>query len=205
LSILPPAPRIAGVQPAAATLELAPGASQAFEIDAAVPIGNQTLTYVFQTNGKEATSSKPRYDFVAGSQQDYTIVASIKDNYGQTSKESRTWKVKIASQADVGTLVASWLDSCQNAFNRKDVAQLAQLLRLDSGRQKSLEGLLKNQRDLRVAFRDVKINQVDPTRAAVSYKRVDEFVDERTGKSVSLSTPIKQTFRVENGRAVLEK
>jgi hypothetical protein len=205
LSIVPPVPMIAAGQPSAGTLELSPGASQAFEVDAAAPVGNQSLTYVFETNGKQTTSSKPRYDFVAGSQQDYTIVASIKDNYGQTSKESRTWRVKIASQADVGKLVEGWLENCQQAFNRKDIATLAQLLRLDSGKQKSLEGVLKNQRDLRVAFRDVEISKVDPTRAAVSYKRVDEFIDERSGKSVSLSTPIKQKFRVENGRAVLER
>lgn len=205
LNILPPAPKLAGAEPPAGTLQLAPGASQAFEIDAAAPVGDQRLTYVFQTNGKETTSSKPRYDFVAGSRQDYTIVASIKDNYGQRSKETRTWKVEVASRADVGQLVEGWLDTCQRAFNQKDVAKLGQLLRLDSRKQKNLEKVLDNQRNLNVAFRDVKIDELDQSRASVSYERVDEFVDERTGKSVSLSTPIKQTFRVENGRAVLER
>jgi aminoglycoside N3'-acetyltransferase len=187
------------------SLELASGASQTFELDVASPVGDQTLTYVFQTNGKEASSSKPRYDFVAAGQQEYTIVASVKDNYGQTSTETRTWKVKVASQADVRQLVEGWLNTYQDAFNRKDVAKLGELLRLDAGKQKNLAGLLENQRNLRVAFRDVKIDKVDSTRAKVSYKRMDEFVDERTGKSMSLSTPIKQAFRVENGRAVLDK
>jgi hypothetical protein len=205
LSVVPPLPKITATQPAASTLELASGASQAFELDTAAPVGDQTLTYVFQTNGKEVRSSKPRYDFVAGSQQDYTIVASVKDNYGQTSKESRTWQVKVASQADVGSLVEGWLDTYKEAFNRKDIAKLAQLLRLDSGKQKTLEGTFKHRRDLRVAFQDVKINKVDPTRAAVSYKQVEDFIDERTGKSETLSIPINRTFRVENGRAVLDR
>jgi hypothetical protein len=205
LDVVPPAPQITAAKPSASSLELASGASQAFELDAASPVGNQTLTYVFQTNGKEVSSSKPRYDFVAAGQEDYTIVASLKDNYGQTSTETRTWRVSVASQADVGKLVEGWLSICQDAFNRKDIAKLGELLRLDSGKQKNLARSLQNQRDLRVAFRDVKIDKVDSTRAAVSYDRVDQFIDERTGKSQSLSTPVKQVFRVENGRAVLDK
>ena len=201
-NILPPPPKIIGASPAAGgQLEVEPGTEQTFKLTAAPPVGNQTLIYVYEANGTEARSSNPTYEFVPQDGQDYTIVASVTDNYGQSSQQ-RTWKVKPLSM--VGQ-VEDWLREYGQAINRKDVPKLAELMQFSSAELEAFRNQLRNQRDLRVAFNDLRVEKVDTDRVRASYRRVDEFTDARTGAPLSLSTSVNQDFRLVDGRVELER
>ncbi len=208
VKILPPPPKITAASPDAKTLEVEPGAAQAFELSAAAPVGSQALTYVFDANGKETRSGAPRFELKPAEGQSYTIVASIADNFGQRS-DKRTWTIKskaaVAAVADLTSQVQSWLERYRAAFNAKDIAALQQLLRLDSTKAKALEGALGKQANLRVTFSNVKIEQVGPDRAKVSYQRVDEFTDPYSNSGKSMSTAVNQNFRLVGDRLELEK
>ncbi len=220
VKVLPPPPRITAATPDAKALEVAPGAAQAFELSAAEPVGGQKLTYVFDANGKETRSGAPRFELKAAEGQSYTIIASIADNFGQRS-DKRTWTIKstaprvtareptavvaAVAPADLTSRVQSWLERYRAAFNAKDIASLQQLLRLDSTKAKALEGALGKQANLRVTFSNVKIEQVGPDRARVSYQRVDEFTDPYSNSGKSMSTAVNQSFRLVGDRLELEK
>ena len=167
-------------------------------------MGNQTLTYVYEADGKEARSSNPSYKFVPHDGQDYTIVASVRDNYDQSSQQ-RTWKVKPLSAVGEVEQVEHWLREYGQAINSKDVPKLAELMQFSSAEAEALRGQLSNQRDLRVVFDDLRIEKLDTDRVRASYRRSDEFTDARTGAPLSLSTSVNQNFHLVDGRVELER
>jgi len=202
LKLLPPPPQITATSPPTEKpLEADAGSPMTFRLTAAPPVGSQTFTYVFETNGKETRSATPTYELAPVDGKEYTIVASVADNFGQRSPERKTWKVGTTSVLGV---VQHWLQECREAFNRKDVSKLAELMQLDAARAKGLESALSNQENLKVSFNDVHVEKVDADQVRASYQRVDQFLDARSGKPISLSTPVQQTFRVVDGRVRLE-
>jgi hypothetical protein len=220
--IVPPAPKIAGASPpGSAPIALKAGQTQAFSIDAPAPIGNQSFSYGFSVNGRPVAST-PSYELTAEDGKDYTVVASIRDNYGQRAAE-RTWKVRVppsgitpptpatgttstgtTSGGGVATLVQAWLDTYRGALNAKNTPQICAVLGLSSEKCATLGRALAGQEDLQVTFSGVQITPKGSDAACAEYTRQDAFIDP-SGKSQSRSTAVNQCFKVVNGRVQLVK
>ena len=202
VQIVPPAPSIESVSPSQKDpLEVEAGAKYPLRIKAREPVGNQKLEYVFRIDGEEHKSTDPTYSFVAANGGDkHEIAAWVADNYGQRS-DTATW---TAHSMDGAAEIQKWLDEYRAAFNRKDIARLKQLMHLNDAKASVLADALKNQNELRVKFSDVQVQKVDNGRFQVSYRRVDDFTDGRTGNPQSLSTRVYQVFRFHKGKPLLE-
>ena len=223
--IVPPAPKIAGASPPGSAIALQAGQTQAFSIDAPAPIGNQSFSYSFSVNGKPVAST-PSFELTGEEGRDYTVVASIRDNYGQRAAE-RMWNVRVPSRitpptpakgttstdttskgttsgGGVETLVQAWLDTYRGALNSKNTPQICAVLGLSSAKCATLGKALAGQENLQVTFSDVQITPKGGDAACAEYNRKDQFVDP-SGKSQSRSTSVNQCFRVVNGQVQLVK
>ena len=201
VKIVPPAPRISAASPPAdQPVEVEPGRPQTLAVTAAPPVGDQRFTYVFESNGKASKSSSPTFELTPEEGREYTVVASIADNFGQRSGGT-TWKLRPG--ADIVGRVRRWLNDYREALNVQDVQKISALLQLGGDKAQELENVLHSQQGLRVAFSDVRVEKLGDNRARASYQRVDEFTDP-SGRPRSLSHAVEQTFRVANGRVQLE-
>ena len=209
--VVPPAPRIAGASPSGTTpIALKPGQQQTFRIDAPAPVGNQSFSYSFSVNGKPVASA-PSYELTAEEGTDYTVVASLRDNYGQRAAE-RKWTIKVprdtttsastGPSGGVATLVEAWLDTYRGALNTKNTPQICATLGLSSEKCATLGKALTGQEDLRVSFSGVQITPSGADAACATYTRQDSFIDP-SGKNQSRSTAVNQCFKVVNGQAQL--
>jgi hypothetical protein len=201
------------------------GQPPTFEVTAASAVGEQQLTYVFEANGKKTESATPSFRLPSIGERDVTVVASVRDNFGQRSQERR-WTVlasvpppapraaptvavpAVAPPAPIATGIESqvqaWLDQYRDAFNRKDVDTLAVLLRLDAGKKKALGDALSKKQNLKVTLSNIQISKLGNGGALVSYSQLEQFTDPTMGKNVSLPTNVKRTFRADGSGVQLE-
>ncbi|HVM94880.1 MAG TPA: serine/threonine-protein kinase [Candidatus Acidoferrales bacterium] len=204
----PPAPKIASVQPPAdQLLKAMPGSANHFELTMSPAIAGQTFGYVFSVNGQETRSSTPTFELTPEAGHDYTIVAYATDNFGQSS-ERKSWKLAMPTVAPPSlglSTVESWLDAYRQALVQKNVDKLQDLLQLSAAKVSVLQQALTAQCDLKVEFKDTKVDQLAADRYRARYERVDNFKDCNTSEPISKSTNIEQTFRVNNGKVELEK
>jgi hypothetical protein len=177
-------------------------------------------------NGKKTESADPKFRLSAPADDDVTVVATVRDNFGQRSKEKR-WTVlasvpprpPVAAPAPpvapapaapavsapaAESLVQSWLDRYRDAFNRKDIDTLATLLGLDANKKKALGDALGKKQDLRVTLSNIQTSDLGNGTARVSYSQVEQFTDMMSGKNVSLPTKVTRTFRLQSGKAELQ-
>jgi hypothetical protein len=210
--VQPPPPRIEDAAPSDTSLTAESSKEQRFTLDAAAPVGNQNFTYVFSVNGKETQTSTASYDLTVAPGKDYTVIASIRDNYGQRSPE-RKWTIRgeqppdRAEQQPAGDVLKSvqaWLDAYRSALVNKDTSNACSLLALSSDKCAVLGSALKSQEDLEVAFNNVKIAASGADAACATYTRRDSFVDP-AGKHQERQTPVNQCFRVVGGKVQLQR
>ena len=205
----PPPPKITAASPPAGVIEAAAGTTQKLALNAAQPVSGQSLTYVFDVNGKQTTSSTPSIAVSPSEGGDTTVVAAIEDNFKQRSKETR-WTIRPGKkppappEGDASASVTNWIDAYRTALNRKDVPKQCALLQLDAGKCAQLDKAMTAQSELKVAFDNLKIEPLGDGRASAQYTRVDEFVDP-SGRTQTRNTQVTQTFRIVNGTAQLDR
>ncbi|MEW6271446.1 MAG: hypothetical protein AB1689_19365, partial [Thermodesulfobacteriota bacterium] len=195
--IEPPAPEVTQASPPPGTIDAQSGSTQTFELAARSPIGGQSLSYVFQVDGKQAArGSSPRFQYRVSDERPHRIVAYVQDNFDQISRRSE-WS--IAPSSGIVTRARSWLDEYEAAFNAKDARRIGQLRGLPADKVEELQDVLDDQSGLRVTFTDVRIDKLDDQRARLTYTRTDDFTDRR-GAPVSRTGQVEQVVGVVNGR-----
>jgi tRNA A-37 threonylcarbamoyl transferase component Bud32 len=198
--VIPPAPRIVGSSPPAdATVDV--DRAGTVELSVSEPIGDQTFTYIFDVDGRQERSGKPTHRVTTGGGEQSRVIAWVTDNYGQRSTE-RSWTFRPTT---IVGQVERWLEDYRQAFNRKDLERLRSMLRLDADKAAVQRQTLECQRNLNVTFEGLGVEKIDTNRARASYTRTDQFTDCNTGAARSLSTAVKQQFRLVNGRIELER
>jgi hypothetical protein len=186
--IVPPPPRLGEVSPPPGAIDAQPGRPQRFTVRAAAdPIGAQRLRYVFTVNGKETQLDQPTYELEPTPGETYTIVASIRDNFGQALPKALEprWKVGLPEpapaapappQITIERLVEAWLDNYRALLMGKNTDGLCPLLNLSPARCATLASALAAQNELEVQFSGVTITP-NATGACASYTRRDSFRD----------------------------
>jgi len=199
--IEPPAPQVTSAVPPAGAVDVAPGSTQTFELEAAGPVGGQDLTYVFQVDGRQAAKGRsPSFDLRVSGDKPQRVTGFVQDNFDQVSSRTE-WSIAPRSASDIVRSAQGWLDDYQSAFNAKDAARLGQLRGLSSDKVAELSKVLADQSGLRVTFSNVNIEKLDDQRARITYTRSDEFTDAR-GTPVSRTGNVEQVVGLQGGRVV---
>ncbi len=196
--ITPPLPSIASSSPRERTLEVMRGRTVTFDLQASPTVGAQTLTYVYEVDGRSvARGADGRFEFTPTDEGSHTVTGYLEDNYRQVSADKRSWTLRPST---VAGRVEQWLRTYEQAWNQKNAAKLAELRGMDAATQARLAEAFADKKDLRVTFSGIEVRPLGPDQATASYKRQDEWVGARDGKPVKLTRAVEQTFRLNGTR-----
>jgi len=100
---------------------------------------------------------------------------------------------------DASAAVRAFLEEYRHALEAKDLAKLATLyVSFPDEQREIVRAYLDNADRLAVAIADVTL-QPQGTEVVASFKRSDQFVDHKTGRSVRLEVRLTKVLRYENG------
>jgi hypothetical protein len=126
------------------------------------------------------------------------LVAALVSGTGCTRITTPTQTTFLA-QGGITGAVARWLDEYREAWNAGDSAKLGRMMGLNEAEVWSLQRVLEERTDLRVAIEDVRIAVVDGSLARATYVRRDRWIDRATGQPRLSSAAYEQTFRLADG------
>ena len=197
VDVVPPPPEITSASPPAGRVDPS-GGQAAFSLQAKPPLGNQTFKYIYEVDGKPAApSADGRFTFRPTDDGTHVVVASIEDNYRQSSSEKIKWTIEAS---DIVAKVQDWLKEYERAWNAKDARKLGELRGLDAGLIAQLDQSLQDKLNLRVKFSNVTVKEVGSNQAVASYRRLDEWTGAKDGREMSRARGVEQTFRLSGSR-----
>jgi hypothetical protein len=126
------------------------------------------------------------------------LVAALVSGTGCTRITTPTQTTSL-EQGGITGAVARWLDEYRGAWNAGDSAKLGRMMGLNEAEVWSLQRVLEERTNLRVAIEDVRIAVVDGSLARATYVRRDRWIDRATGQPRSSSAAYEQTFRLADG------
>jgi hypothetical protein len=126
------------------------------------------------------------------------LVAALVNGIGCTRVTTPTQTTSL-EQGGITAAVARWLDEYREAWNAGDSAKLGRMMGLNEAEVWSLQRVLEERANLRVAIEDVRIAIVDGSLARATYVRRDRWTDRVTGQPRSSSAAYEQTFRLADG------